>query len=70
MLHPDARDDLPLQNVPLPHQKAKAVALQRRIARSLKRSFNKCCICSAVNLGYPRLMVQHPARAHPPRAFL
>ena len=27
MLHPDVRDDLPLQNVPLPHQKAKAVAL-------------------------------------------
>ena len=41
-----------LQNVPLPHQKAKSVALQRRIARSLKRNFNKCCICSAVNVGY------------------
>ena len=27
MLHPDVRDDLPLQNVSLPHQKAKAVTL-------------------------------------------
>ena len=42
MLHPDVRNDLPLQNVPLPHQKAKAVIRQRRIARSLKRNFSKC----------------------------
>ena len=27
MPHPDERDDLLLQNVPLPHQKAKAVTL-------------------------------------------
>ena len=56
MLHPDVRDDLSLQNAPLPHQKAKA--------RNLKRNFNRYLETYYRQRGIPRLMVQHPAQAH------
>ena len=49
---------------------AKAVTRKRRIARCLQRNFSKPYIRSTVNVGYPRLMVQHPAHAQPARAFL
>ena len=43
----------PLHNVPLPHQKAKAVTRQRRIARNLKRNFNKCLYMLCRQRGIP-----------------
>ena len=49
----------PLQNAPLPHQKAKA--------RNLKRNFNRYLETYYRQRGIPRLMVQHPAQAHPQR---
>ena len=42
------------QNVPLPHQKAKAVIRKRRIARCLQRKFSKSYIDSTANVGYSR----------------
>ena len=44
------------QNVPLSHQKAKAAIQKRRIERCLQHNSSKSCICSTVNVGYPRLM--------------
>ena len=58
-----------LQNVPLPHQKAKAATQKRRIERCLQHNSSKSYICSTVNVGYPRLMAQPPAHAQPTRAF-
>ena len=49
-----------LQNVPLPHQKAKAVTLYRRIARSLKSNFNKCLYMLCRQRGTPTAFFFRP----------
>ena len=51
-------------------RKSKQSIRKQRIARCLQRNFSKPYIRSTVNMGYPRLMVQHPAHAQPVRVFL
>ena len=69
MLHPDVRDDLPPSECAPAQQEAKAAIWKRRIERCLQHNSSKPCICSTVNVGYPRLMAQHPAHAPPACAF-
>ena len=63
MLHSDVSHDLP----PSGCAPASSDIRKRRIARCPQRNFSKSYICSTVNVGYPRLMAQHPAHAQPAR---
>ena len=67
---PDVRDDLPPSEC-VPASSESQSSHAETTNRALPPTqFQKSCTCSTVNVGYPRLMAQHPAHAQPARAFL
>ena len=61
MLHPDVRDDLPFRMCPCLIRRPKQSHCNDESRAAANAISISAYICSAVNVGYPRLMVQHPA---------
>ena len=71
MLNPDVRNDLPPSECVPASSEGQSSHTATDESRAASNAISvSACIRSAVNVGYLRLMVQHPVQAQPVRAFL